>query len=107
MDRQTDLNSENLAVRHQSKRKEHEKQSTFFYEKEPSQFGKTIWIWANNNVYKNNSCFFNPFVPNALFLYHLKTSENFTVFRCFQGVEKGCIGKWVKTILIQLYCIEH
>ena len=31
----------------------------------------------------------NPFVPNALFLYPLKTSEN----RCFQGVEKGCIGK--------------
>ena len=31
MDRQTDLNSENLAVRHQSKRKEHEKESTFFY----------------------------------------------------------------------------
>ena len=32
----------------------------------------------------------NPFVPNALFFYHLKTSEY------FQGVEKGCIGnKWV------------
>ena len=26
----------------------------------------------------------------------LKTSENLTVFRCFQGVEKGCIGnEWV------------
>ena len=41
---------------------------------------------------------FNPFVPNALFLYHLKTSENFMVFWCFQGVEKGYIGnncfKW-------------
>ena len=38
----------------------------------------------------------NPFVPNAPFLYPLKTSENLTVF-CFHGVEKGCIGtKWVK-----------
>ena len=34
---------------------------------------------------------------NAPFLYPLKTSENFTVFWYFQGVEKGCIGyKWVK-----------
>ena len=32
----------------------------------------------------------NPFVPNAPFLYPLKTSEN------RKGVEKGCIGnKWV------------
>ena len=31
---------------------------------------------------------FNPFVPNAPFLYPLKTSENL----CFQGVEKGCVG---------------
>ena len=39
----------------------------------------------------------NPFVPNALFLYLLKTSENLKVFRCFQGVEKECIGnEWVK-----------
>ena len=39
----------------------------------------------------------NPFVPNAPFLYPLKTSENSKVFRCFEGVEKRCIGnKWVK-----------
>ena len=39
----------------------------------------------------------NPLVPNAPFLYPLKTSENVTVFWCFQGVGKGCIGnKWVK-----------
>ena len=38
----------------------------------------------------------NPFVPNAPFLYPLKTSENPKVFGCFLGVEKGCIGsKWV------------
>ena len=43
---------------------------------------------------------FNPFVPNASFLYPLKTSENPTVFWCFQGLEKGYIGKeWVKEIV--------
>ena len=34
----------------------------------------------------------NPFVPNVLFIYSLKTSENHKLFRCFQGVEKGYIG---------------
>ena len=39
----------------------------------------------------------NPFVPNAPFLYPLKTSENRKVFRCFQRVDKGCIeNEWVK-----------
>ena len=39
----------------------------------------------------------NPFVPNAHFLYPLKTSENCKIF-CFHEVEKGCIGnEWVKT----------
>ena len=42
---------------------------------------------------------FNPFVPNETFLYSLKT-ENLTIFWCFQGVDKGCIGnKWVKEIV--------
>ena len=36
---------------------------------------------------------FNPFVSNASFLYPLQTSENLTFFWCFQGVEKGRIGK--------------
>ena len=41
--------------------------------------------------------FFNPFVPNALFLYPLKTSKSRKFFWCFQGVEKGCIAnEWVK-----------
>ena len=39
---------------------------------------------------------FNPFVPNAPFLYPLKASENHKDF-CFQRVEKGCIEKsWEK-----------
>ena len=33
----------------------------------------------------------NPFVPNAPFLYFLKTLENLTVFCCFQGIW----NKWV------------
>ena len=43
---------------------------------------------ANVSPFSN---IFSPFVPNALFLYPLKTSENLK-FSCFQGVEKGCIG---------------
>ena len=50
-------------------------------------------------IYQRNILYINPFVPNAPFLYPLKTSENLTVFWCFQGIEKGRIGKeWVKTI---------
>ena len=41
---------------------------------------------------------FNRFVPNAPFLYPLKTGK-LKVFWCFQGVEKECIGnKWAKNI---------
>ena len=41
--------------------------------------------------------YLNPFVPNAPFLYPLKTSEDFMIFWCFQRVEKRCIGNvWVK-----------
>ena len=43
-----------------------------------------LWLWP---------LWFNPFVPNAPFLYPLKISENRKVLRCFQGVEKRCIGK--------------
>ena len=39
----------------------------------------------------------NPFVPNTVFLYRLKTLQNRKIFWCFQGVEKGCFGnEWVK-----------
>ena len=42
---------------------------------------------------------FNAFVPNAPFLYSLKTSESRKISWCFQGVEKGCIrNKWVNTL---------
>ena len=40
-----------------------------------------------------SSILLNPFVSNAPFLYPLKASENRKVFWCFQGVEKGYIGK--------------
>ena len=54
---------------------------------------------SKNNYFFAGKLLFalNPFVPNAPFLYPLKTSENLTVFLCFQGAEKGCIGnEWVK-----------
>ena len=63
---------------------------------------------------RNEICI-NPFVPNAPFLYPLKTSENLSVFWCFQGVEKGCLGnEWVKPYLFWtvvpnrlLYLLHH
>ena len=57
---------------------------------------KSYWItWKF--AYKQYN---NPFVPNAHFLYPLKTSENRKIFWCFQGVEKGCIGnEWVSKLL--------
>ena len=43
----------------------------------------------------------NLFVPFALFLYSLKTSENLTVFWSFPGVDKGCIrSKWINLNLL-------
>ena len=43
---------------------------------------------------------FKPFVPNAPFLYPLKT-ENRKVLWYFQGFEKRCIGnEWVNLVLI-------
>ena len=48
----------------------------------------------------------NRFVPNAPYLYPMKTSENPTVFWCFQRIEKMCIGnewvKWAGTSLFKL-----
>ena len=55
----------------------------------------------------------NSFVPNAPFLYPLKTSEKWKVFYCFQGVEKWCIGKkWVNFHVLKfekkkLYLQKH
>ena len=44
------------------------------------------------NLYKEFlRLFFNPFIPNAPFLYPLKTSAILTVFRCFQKIEETCI----------------
>ena len=49
------------------------------------------------DVVKVKVILINPFVPNAPFLYPLKTSLK--VFWRFQGVEKVCIGNlWIKTI---------
>ena len=42
-----------------------------------------------------------PFVPNAPFLYSLRTSENLTVFLHFHGIKKrNLVLKWAKMMLI-------
>ena len=54
-------------------------------------YSKENWRKLSYNILTRNfSQDKLPFVPNAPFLYPLKT------FWCFQGVEKGCIGnEWV------------
>ena len=48
-----------------------------------------------------------PFVSNTPFLCSLKTSKNLTVFWCFQGLEKRCIGnKWVKILCWSEFVLE-
>ena len=66
--------------------------------------GLTLDILFTFDKHKKIALNINPFVPNASFLYPLKTSENLTVCWCFQEAEKGCIGnKWVnKTICVLL-----
>ena len=54
------------------------------------------WNYIHANYITTNKWSLNPFVPNAPFLYPLKTSENLMVFLCFHGVENRCIGNvWV------------
>ena len=50
---------------------------------EKSQYRRTM---------SRNVASLNTFVPNAPFLYPLKTIESLMVFWCFQGMAKGCIG---------------
>ena len=69
---------------------------TFFIEKILNFF-----LFWNDFIlcFQVTNCFsFNPFIPNALFHYPLKTSENLTLFWCFQGVEKGCIVNQVQDL---------
>ena len=64
------------------------------YWKEAACFLSTFFsVFGDTKKY----VYLNPFVPNAPFLYPLKTSEDFMIFWCFQRVEKRCIGNvWVK-----------
>ena len=74
------------------------------YSTSPTQSCQTkCWlmsIFFRTILSDNHSITINAFVPNAPSLNPLRTSESLTVFWCFRGVEKGCIGnKWVNTIL--------
>ena len=60
------------------------------------EYGKGTFAWYE--LRRLGWWLINPFVPNAPFLYALKTSETFTVFWYFQRVEKRYIGnEWVNT----------
>ena len=60
-----------------------------------SEYGD-FWLDFGKDMLFYETFLLNPFVPNAPFVYPLKTSENSKVFWCFQGVEKGYIGnEWV------------
>ena len=53
---------------------------------------QVLWYEYCNSL----ACDFNPFVPNASFLYPWKQQKTVS-FCCFLGVEKGCTGnEWVK-----------
>ena len=55
-------------------------------------------LFISKSLNNKSPSVFNPFVPNAPFLYPLKASENRKGFCCFLGVKKGCIGsRWVYT----------
>ena len=54
------------------------------------------WKFKRQFIYSKffiDPSWYNPFIPSAPFFYSLKTSENGKVFRCFQGVEKKCLGR--------------
>ena len=61
-----------------------------------SGFSLVCWWFTFVRGYRGKQNLINPFVLNVTFFYPQKISENFTVFWCFQGVKKGCVGnKWV------------
>ena len=61
-------------------------------QKSCSIYFKLLFLWWNMCA----SVGVNPFVPNAPFVYPLKTSKKHKVFWCFQGVDKEYIGnEWV------------
>ena len=67
------------------------------------------WVHSISEIRENLSerTSINPFVPNAPFLYPVKTLENLTVFWCFQGVQEGCIGnEWVNFLKVILITVR-
>ena len=53
---------------------------------------KSIWTLNHLTIFYTMVTLVKPFITSTPFLYPLKASENLTVFWCFQGIEKGCIG---------------
>ena len=76
-----------------------------------------LWILQDQNQDKlqikvvkkdiSNARHINPFIPNAPFLYPLRTSENLTAFWYFKRVEKGCFGnKYVDFASSIFHCVK-
>ena len=56
----------------------------------------------NESLLQNDYIFTLPIRSQCTLSLPPKTSEALTVFWCFQGVEKGCIGnEWVSTWILQ------
>ena len=57
-----------------------------------NETNKSIWTLNHLTIFYTMVTLVKPFITSTPFLYPLKASENLTVFWCFQGIEKGCIG---------------
>ena len=88
----------------------------FFWSENFSKYGKIHFLRSDRLAKKlreriirsiissfNHSININLFVPNANFLYPLKTSENLPVFWCFQGLEEGCIENKLVNVMENIY----
>ena len=61
-----------------------------------SRFNLALLFISKGYDLKAHNIILTHLFPMYLFVYTMKTSKNITVFWCFQGVEKECIGnKWV------------
>ena len=55
-----------------------------------------LYVLKKHSVFLKWASHVNLFIPNASFLYPMKTWKNRKIFWCLQGVEKWCIGnQWV------------
>ena len=71
-----------------------------------------FFIFRISFVLYSDLHFFNLFVPNAPFLYHLKTSENLRFSDVFRGYRQGALETnglihWLRTASLSQYCQKN